>query len=58
MLNKIKTLVNSRRFWVAVGGVVFVVTDGVGLPLTAENINHVVLIAGAWIVGDSLRTTE
>ena len=58
MLKKIKTLVKSRRFWVAVGGVVFVVTDGVGLPLTAETVNHVVLIAGAWIVGDSIRATE
>ncbi len=58
MISKIKTLVNSRRFWVAVGGVVFVVTDGAGLPLTAENVNHVVLIAGAWIVGDSLRAAD
>ncbi len=58
MFNKIKTLVKSRRFWVAVGGVVFVVTDGIGLPLSAEHVDHVVLIAGAWIVGDSLRATE
>ena len=58
MFNKIKTLSKSRRFWGAVGGVIFVVTDGVGLPLTAEQVNHVVLIAGTWIVGDSLRSTE
>tara|TARA_Y100001949_G_C15913818_1_gene298091 strand:- start:144 stop:320 length:177 start_codon:yes stop_codon:yes gene_type:complete len=58
MLNKITTLVKSRRFWVAVGGVIFTLSNGLGLPLDADTINHVVLIAGAWIVGDSLRLTS
>ena len=57
MLSKIQSLIGSRRFWVAVGGVLFVVFDGLGIGLTAEHINHVVLIAGAWIVGDSLRAS-
>tara|TARA_R110000824_G_scaffold20149_11_gene76534 strand:+ start:4801 stop:4974 length:174 start_codon:yes stop_codon:yes gene_type:complete len=57
MLNKVKSLVGSRRFWVAVGGVLFVVFDGLGIGLSAEQINHVVLVAGAWIVGDSLRVS-
>ena len=57
MINKVQGLFGSRRFWVAVGGVLFVVFDGLGVGLTAEQINHVVLVAGAWIVGDSLRVT-
>ena len=56
MLSKVKDLIGSRRFWAAVGGVVFVFSDGLGLPLSVEQINHVVLIGGAWIVGDSLRS--
>jgi|TARA_R110002020_G_scaffold165900_3_gene353709 hypothetical protein len=57
MIDKISSLIGSRRFWVAVGGVVFVVFDAVGLGLTHDQINHVVLLGGAWIVGDSLRAT-
>jgi len=56
MMSKIQSLFGSRRFWVAVGGVIFVLFDGLGLPLSAEQVNHVVLIGGAWIVGDSLRS--
>jgi hypothetical protein len=57
MLSKVRSLIGSRRFWVAIGGVLFVVFDGLGVGLTAEQINHVALVAGAWIVGDSLRVT-
>ena len=55
-MSKIQGLFGSRRFWAAVGGVVFVFSDGLGLPLAAEQINHIVLIGGAWIVGASLRS--
>ena len=57
MIDKISSLIGSRRFWVAVGVVVFVLFDAVGLGLTHDQINHVVLLGGAWIVGDSLRAT-
>ena len=56
MMSKVQGLFGSRRFWVAVGGVVFVVFDGVGLGVSAEQVNHLVLLGGAWIVGDSLRS--
>ena len=57
MVDKLKTLVKSRRFWVAVGGVVSVLLqDTIGIP--EETANSVVAIGIAWIVGDSLRTTE
>ena len=55
MLNKIQSLFGSRRCWLAIGGVAFVIFDGLGLGLSAEQVNHVVLLGGAWIVGDSLR---
>jgi|TARA_R100001163_G_C4946922_1_gene116337 hypothetical protein len=57
MVDKLKALVKSRRFWVAVGGVVTVLLqDTIGIP--EETANSVVAIGIAWIVGDSLRTTE
>tara|TARA_Y100000004_G_scaffold195599_1_gene263056 strand:- start:509 stop:682 length:174 start_codon:yes stop_codon:yes gene_type:complete len=57
MVDKLKTLVKSRRFWVAVGGVVTVLLqDTIGIP--EETAKSVVAIGIAWIVGDSLRTTE
>jgi len=56
MMSKVQGLFGSRRFWVAVGGVVFVIFDGVGLGISADQVNHLVLLGGAWIVGDSLRS--
>ena len=57
MVEKIGGLFHSRRFWVALGGVVFTLFDGLGLGVTHDQINHLVLLGGAWIVGDSLRST-
>ena len=48
-------VIKSRRFWVAVGGVVFVMFDGLGINLNPDQVNHLVLLGGAWIVGDSIR---
>ena len=55
MIGKLTDVVKSRRFWVAVGGMAFVIFNGMGLDLNPDQINHVVLLGGAWIVGDSLR---
>ena len=58
MVDKIKNLMVSRRFWVAIGGVVLCVfNDGLGLNLDSVQVNHIVLLGGAWIVGDSLRSS-
>ena len=57
MLHKFTALFNSRRFWLAVGGVVFTLADGLGLGISPEQVNHLILLGGAWIVGDSLRST-
>ena len=57
MVDKFKTLVRSRRFWTAVGTVVTVaLQDVIGIP--EETATSIVAVAVAWIVGDSLRTTE
>ena len=57
MVDKLKALVKSRRFWVAVGGgVTVLLQDTIGIP--EETAKSVVAIGIAWIVGDSLRTTE
>tara|TARA_Y100001936_G_scaffold226733_1_gene246390 strand:- start:9673 stop:9846 length:174 start_codon:yes stop_codon:yes gene_type:complete len=57
MVDKIKSLVKSRRFWTAVGTVVTVaLQDVIGIP--EETATSIVAVAVAWIVGDSLRTTE
>jgi hypothetical protein len=60
MLDKFKAMFRSRRFWVGVAGVVVVFADslfGDG-TVNPETVQSVVLLAAAWIVGDSLRVTE
>tara|TARA_R100001377_G_scaffold19755_1_gene10332 strand:- start:2343 stop:2525 length:183 start_codon:yes stop_codon:yes gene_type:complete len=60
MVDKLKAMVKSRRFWVGVAGLVVVFGDalfGEG-SLNPETVTNVTLVAAAWIVGDSLRVTE
>ena len=60
MVDKLKAMVQSRRFWVGVAGVVVICADtifGEG-TVNPETVQSVVLLAAAWIVGDSLRLTE
>jgi hypothetical protein len=59
MQTKIQALLQSRRFWVAVAGVVAVATESLGVTtLGSEQIQNIVLLCASWIVGDSLRKTE
>ena len=60
MFEKIKTMVRSRRFWVGIGGMIVICADSLFDEGTVnpETVQMVVLLAGAWIVGDSLRVTE
>ena len=57
---KINSLFKSRRFWVAVAGVVIVSSETVrgNIGITADQTTNIVLVLGSWIVGDSLRTTS
>ena len=57
MSDKLALLIKSRRFWVAVGGVLVTTTNILGLDLNPEQVNNIVLLGGAWIVGDSQRAT-
>tara|TARA_Y100000590_G_scaffold457333_1_gene609747 strand:- start:481 stop:663 length:183 start_codon:yes stop_codon:yes gene_type:complete len=60
MGEKVKALVKSRRFWVGVAGMVVICADailGEG-TVNPDTVQQVVLLAAAWIVGDSLRVTE
>ena len=57
MVDKLKGLVKSRRFWTAVGTIATVVLqDVIGIP--EETAVSIVAVDVAWIVGDSLRPTE
>ena len=58
MVNKIQALVISRRFWVAVGGVVFVGFDVLGLGLSQDQALNVTIVLASWIFGDSIRNTD
>lgn len=59
MQDKLRALVQSRRFWVAVAGVVAVTTQSLGITqLTQDQVEYVVILAASWIVGDSIRKTE
>ena len=55
---KVKALLQSRRWWVAVAAGIVAASDQLGLALNPDTVQWVVLLAGSWIVGDSLRVTE
>ena len=59
MVVKLKAMIVSRRFWVGIAGMVVICADsffGEG-TVNPETVQMVTLLAGAWIVGDSLRET-
>jgi len=60
MVTKLKTMLKSRRFWVGIAGMIVICADslfGEG-TVSPDTVQMVTLLAGAWIVGDSLRVTE
>ena len=59
MVVKFKSMLQSRRFWVGVAGMLVICADtffGEG-TVNPNTVQMVTLLAGAWIVGDSLRET-
>jgi ribosomal protein L14 len=53
----VKALIGSRRFWAAVASIIFVsIKDK--LPLSEEQVTAIVMAIGAWIVGESLRSSN
>ena len=58
-MSKVKALITSRRFWVAVVGLVSVVaSDTMGIELDQEQLIGVVTIVVAWVIGDTVRETK
>ena len=60
MVDKLKAMLKSRRFWIGVSGLAVICADslfGSG-TINPDTVQSVVLLAAAWIVGDSLRITE
>ena len=56
VIEKLRRLLQSRRFWAAVSGVALVLlTDACGL--SEDDAGKIVALIGAWIVGDSLSKT-
>ena len=56
MDNKLKALLHSRRFWMAVLGTVAVVAHE-GFGLDEKQVLTIGGIVVAWIIGDALRRT-
>jgi hypothetical protein len=53
----LKNLIRSRRFWASIASIAVVVVQD-RLPLTEEQITMMVMAVGAWIVGESLRSSD
>jgi len=59
MNDKLKSLLTSRRFWVAAAGLVAVVgQEAFGVTLSTDQIIAVGGIVVAWILGDTIRETK
>ena len=57
-MEKIRALMSSRRWWVAIAAGIVAAGGHRGCSLNPETVQWVVLLAGSWIVGDSLRETK
>ena len=51
------SLIKSRRFWASVASIAVVVLKD-KLPLTEDQITGLIMAIGAWIVGESLRSSQ
>lgn len=57
-MDKVKSLLKSRRFWAAgIGLVAVVASEAFGVELDTEHLLSIVSIVIAWIVGDTVRET-
>ena len=58
-MEKVKSLLTSRRFWVAAIGLATVVSSELfGVTLDHDQLLSVTGIVIAWIVGDTIRETK
>lgn len=54
-MDKLLALFRSRRFWAAIAGVAVLVAEPFGV--SGEATTEIIMLVGAWIVGDSLNKT-
>jgi hypothetical protein len=58
MQDKLKAMIQSRRFWIAVSGILAVISNDLGITdMTPEQIQNVTILLASWILGDSIRET-
>lgn len=57
MNDAIQSLIRSRRFWAAVASIAVIVLKD-RLPIPEDQITNIVMAIGAWIVGESLRSSK
>jgi uncharacterized membrane protein len=58
-MNKWKSLLTSRRFWVSTIGLASVVaSETLGIELNQEQLIGVVTIVVTWVIGDTVRETK
>lgn len=56
---KVKSMLASRRFWVAAADLVAVVgQDLLGVDLDTDQVVAVASIVVAWVIGDTVRETK
>lgn len=55
----VQDLLKSRRFWVAVAGVVVVVAkDRLNIPLDEQQLADMCMLIAGWLVGESVRSSS
>lgn len=55
----VQDLLKSRRFWVAVAGVVVVVAkDRLNIPLDEQQLADMCMLITGWLVGESVRSSS
>lgn len=58
-MDKLNSILKSRRFWVAALGIaVPLLNEKLGLNLTEEQQAHISAMIIAWIVGETIRSSE
>lgn len=57
-MNKLESAFHSRRFWLAIAGVLVAMSEEIGLSIPPDTIQQIVMMFAAWILGDSFRKTE
>jgi|TARA_R110000744_G_scaffold86368_28_gene168884 uncharacterized membrane protein len=58
-MDKVKSLLKSRRFWVSAVGLVGIVSSELfGFALDTEQVVGIVTIVVAWVIGDTVRETK